>query len=190
VIVRVVTESAWVTAAIATGSALLGAVVGGLIAASAGRQLAERAESRERLRRSHEAAAELLDAVYRLSREVIEATAKASPAQLAVAANNFFQSIGRPLASISDAALIGRITNHRSFTVAIGIGGTPAVSMIPPQGLLDAFRRHSEALMDSLDAYIQERPLPPYEPPPLTPPVVLADLMAWQNKPEGEAPGG
>jgi hypothetical protein len=178
VVVRVADDPVWVTALISGGSALLGAVVGSVITSRAGQALAKGERKAQRLRRSHEAASELIESIYTLSRAVDYAIASTSPPLLAEASNDFSESVAPKLAWIEDEALTSRVRNHRTFAVAVGIGGTPKISRIPPPGLAEALGRHAEAILEGLEAHIQGIPLPAYREPPLRD---IQGLIDWQN---------
>jgi hypothetical protein len=140
--------------------------------------MAEADAGREKVKHSRQVAAELIEAVYTLSRAIQEAVADASPPRLASAANDFSQVVGAKLVWIEDAELEKRVLDHRSFARAVGIGGTPEIARVPPKVLLDSFGRHSQVTLDSLDAHIKGQPLPAYSPPPLD---SIQGLIDWTN---------
>lgn len=121
-----------------------------------------------------------MDDIYKLSRAVEEAVADASPPRLAVASNDFAQAITPKLTWLTDSELQERVVNHRSLGVAVGVGGTPNVMRVPPPGLVDALRRHAEALLEALDAHINGKPLPAYSKPPLG---NIKELIDWGGEP-------
>jgi hypothetical protein len=176
-VVQFVGDPVWTTAAISVGSALLGAIVGSVTSNRATRKGAEIETAKERARQSHNAAAELIDAVYSTSRSVHDAVADGSPPRLAVAANDFSQAVSRPLAWISDSELEARLLDHRRFAAAVGISGTPEVTRLPPKRLVEAFDRHAQITLESLDAHIRGQELPPYTTPPFA---NLQELIGWR----------
>ena len=103
-------------AAIAAGSALLGAVVGGLFALLAGRQQRNHALTS----RSHEAAARLLTTLAALSEAVASWEMIGDVAPLAPAVNTFTAATVAELPLLRDREVSRRVRNHVQFAFWVG----------------------------------------------------------------------
>jgi hypothetical protein len=79
---------------------------------------------------------------------------------------------------LADADLRSRVRTHTRLTAALSNVAEKGGGAAP--SLADVVRRHTDAVIGSLDAHVNEQSLPLYQPPPLD---RAAELLAWKPQP-------
>lgn len=167
-------------AAIGFGSAIIGAVVGGLFVLYGARSQWKR----DRREASRQAARRILAALVQL--EGVFATLLAGQriptAEAAATFNTFSAATTTELPFIADDQVCARVLAHVQLCGPL----IRAASATPlPKGVLEAARRHADAVTEALEAHIREAALPSYTPLPTNASGAMDDvraLMSWPGK--------
>ena len=161
-------------AGIAAGSAVIGALIGGLMTSRGATKQWQRDLLRARRDRSHQAAQRLLIAVARMEAAVVEWAADHDAAALGASFNAFSLTTVAENPFLIDDNVANRVRAHVEFTAVFAAiarqGDIPAP-------MTEAVRRHADAVVSALEAHIADKPLPAYRELPLG---RAAELMAWR----------
>lgn len=161
-------------AAIATGSAFIGAIVGGGFALLAGRQ-----QWRNSLKsRSHEAAARVHTALLTLSRDWVSLEESGDVEALATAANGFTAAAEAELPFVRDGEVVERVRNHIEVTFLFV--SSMRNGLHPPEGLINALNKHQCIVIATLGAHIKGDRLPDCDPLPVG---SVLGLLEWGQRP-------
>jgi hypothetical protein len=161
-------------AAIATGSAFIGAIVGGSFALLAGRQ-----QWRNSLKsRSHEAAARVLTALLTLSRAWVSLEESGDMEALVAAANGFIAAATAELPFVRDGEVSKQVRAHIDFTFLL-VSSARKLRTLPKE-LIDSLSKHQSIVISTLEAHIKGDQPPDSDPLPMG---SVADLIEWGRKP-------
>jgi hypothetical protein len=151
-----------VAAMIGFGAAVVGAVVGGMFALGAGRSQRRGDVRLAREEASRQAAKALIAALFELEGVVVTLMGGGAVAAAEAAAtfNRFSGAAIAELPFIDDDQVRSRVNAHLGLGAQLLQAGT-AVSL--PRNVLDAVRRHADAVTETLEAYIKRAPLPSYQ---------------------------
>jgi hypothetical protein len=162
-------------AAIGVGGSVLGGLTGGWFALHAGNAQWQRDREASRTDHSHQAALAIAGDIASLQGAVETWSARHEDVNALVAAFNAF-SLSAAVQSIGliDDELRRRISYHtllaRELSASAGVhGAVPSQSALAGtvQTLAETVRRHTEAVLEAIDAHVNGQPLPPYQPPPV-----------------------
>ncbi len=170
-------------AVIGFGSAALGAVVGGIfvLVAARGQWKNDRQEAIRHA--SRESARRLLAALVPL--EGAFATLLGGQGVDAVELTTIFNAFSgvttTELPFITEDQVAGRVLAHVQLCWPL-IRMAPTAT--PPRPVLEAVRRHADAVTEVLEAHIRGAPLPPYRPLPMdtTGRIDIQALIAWPGQ--------
>ncbi len=160
-------------AAIAAGSAFIGAIVGGSFALRAGRQ-----QWRNSLKsRSHEAAARVLVALSALSRAFVSQIELLDVDALAAAANVFVATATAELPFVRDEEVSKRLRAHIGVTLLLVISVQNVHKLL--RDLANSLIKDESIVIHTLEAHVKDDPLPNSDPLPIG---SVADLIQWGQK--------
>jgi len=168
-------------AVIGFGSAIIGAIVGGLFVLYAARGQWRR-DKRET---SRQAARRVLAALVPL--EGVFATLLAGQsipnAEAAATLNTFSAATTTELPFITDDQVCARVLAHVQLCWPLLLFQITASAPPPPRDVYQAVRRHANAVVEALEAHIRERPLPRYVPLPQNASGApdLSALVSWPS---------
>lgn len=169
------TDVAVLAATIGAAGSVIGGVVGGWFTLRAGHRQWQRDRSDSQAERSHQAALALAEAVAGLDEAVVTWEARPADADaLRRAFNLFSRTAAVQSIALSDDTLRRRVRTHLEL-----VGRFAALAGTIPQAtaLIPAVRRHTDALIEALDAHVNRKALPLYQAPPLND---VAGLLRWQ----------
>jgi len=160
-------------AALGAGGSILGGLAGGWFALRAGNSQWQRAREAARVDRSHQAALAIAAEIASLEGAVETWCARQEDANALVAAfNNFSLSAAVQIIGLTDDELRRRIRYHiwlvGKFSASAGQHDASPIQTEAAEGMPDLaelVRGHSEAVLEAIDAHVNGRPLPPYQPP-------------------------
>jgi hypothetical protein len=149
-----------VQAAIAGGSAVLGGLVGGWLTVRAAREQWRHDAQAANMERSHFASQRLLIATAQPEAALVTWRANHDVELLKAAFNSFSATSMAGVPFVPYGAVATRVRAHNEF-------GFRFVSFVTSRGgaaapLVESFRRHADAVTDTLEAHIQGRRLPTY----------------------------
>lgn len=163
----------WLFAAvIGVGGSVLGGLVGGWFALRAGAAQWQRDREASRTDRSHQAALTIASEIAGLEAAIETWGARQEDVDALVGAFNTF-SLATTVQSIGlvDDELRRRISNHILLTsnfsaIARAQGTMPSQSgnAETVSTLAETVRRHTEAVLEAIDAHVSGKPLPRYDP--------------------------
>ena len=172
------------TAVISIGSA----VIGGVIVGAASLFVANRQACASRIEASHDrsvtAAQRAAEALIAFESAVVVWQADADVAALRQAFNGMSIALGAERLAILDSDVRHRLDTHIAFAARcaeIALKNAPATAL-----MIEAFRRHSDAVQDALGAHIRDETMPAYSDPDFQRPDLL---VSWTTPPSGSTTG-
>lgn len=169
-------------AVIGFGSAVLGAIIGGAFVLRAARDQWAHDREANRTDASRQSARRLIVELAQLEGAVATWVATGIERdKLATAFNAFSTAAVADLPFITDDNVSSRVNAHIELAHSVV---RVASTMVVPKEMLEAVRRHADAVTESLEAHIRHQPLPDYKPLPRTEDGVLdaSVVMAWPDR--------
>lgn len=171
------TTVAVIAAVIGAGGSVLGGVIGGWLALVAGHRQSQRDRAATRMDQSHQAALAITESVASMDEAIVTWGADDDSAALRTAFNIFSRAVSVQSIALTEVALASRVRTHVLLT-----GRLAAITdqTSTSKALIPTVRRHTDAVIESLQAHFNDAPLPPYRAPSLD---NAAALIAWARAP-------
>jgi hypothetical protein len=171
------TELVVVAAIIGAAGSVVGGAIGGWITLLATRRQSERDRERSHVDRSHQAAMSIAESISTLEEAiVIWAAGQSDPGTLRIAFNVFARTAAVQGIAIVDAVLRQRVRTHVELTGTLSALADQRLT----RGLVEPVWRHTDAVIEALEAHYADAPLPPYQKPPADD---AAALLTWTPTP-------